>query len=280
MHYNKIIKRGFKILKEKSIASYQLDTEIILSNLLGVKREKFIIEDNFDLSNDQVEKFNSLITRRSKYEPIAYIIRKKEFWKRNFFINKETLIPRPETELLVEMIIKYFKNKSPYILDIGTGSGCIILSILDDIEKARGIGIDLSISALNVAKKNGLNSKCSNRVKFFKKSVDEFINKRFDLVVSNPPYICKHDIKNLSNDIKYFEPKVALDGGNDGLDVIKKVIYKSRAILKINGLLAIEIGNKQYKQVSQLLKIENFREKHLIKDYQDNIRCIISTFIS
>ena len=187
MHYNKIIKRGFKILKEKSIASYQLDTEIILSNLLGVKREKFIIEDNFDLSNDQVEKFNSLITRRSKYEPIAYIIRKKEFWKRNFFINKETLIPRPETELLVEMIIKYFKNKSPYILDIGTGSGCIILSILDDIEKARGIGIDLSISALNVAKKNGLNSKCSNRVKFFKKSVDEFINKRFDLVVSNPP---------------------------------------------------------------------------------------------
>jgi len=280
MHYNKIIKKGFKILKEKSIASYQLDTEIILSNLLGVKREKLIIEDNFDLSNDQVEKFNFLIARRSKYEPIAYIIRKKEFWKRNFFINKETLIPRPETELLVEMIIKYFKNKSPYILDIGTGSGCIILSILDDIEKARGIGIDLSISALNVAKKNGLNSKCSNRVKFFKKSVDEFINKRFDLVVSNPPYICKHDIKNLSNDIKYFEPKVALDGGNDGLDVIKKVIYKSKAILKTNGLLAIEIGNKQYKQVSQLLKIENFREKHLIKDYQDNIRCIISTFIS
>ena len=280
MNQNRIIKKGSQFLKNKNIVSYLLDTEIILSDLLGINREKLILKDKFELSKKEILKFKELIKRRANYEPIAYIVKKKEFWKRNFFVNRETLIPRPETELLVEKIIKHFRGKSPYILDIGTGSGCILLSILEDINKARGVGIDLSKKALSVAKKNSISSDCFHRVKFLNKSVDDFINKKFDIVVSNPPYICKNDIKNLDNDIKYFEPKVALDGGNDGLDVIRKVIYKSKTILKTNGLLAIEIGNKQYKQVSQLLKIGSFREKDLIRDYQDNIRCIISTFIN
>ena len=143
------------------------------------------MKDKLELSKKEIIKFKESNKRRAKYEPIAYIV-KKDFWKRAFFVNRETLIPRPETELLVEKIIKHFRGKSPYILDIGTGSGCILLSILEDINKARGVGIDLSKKALSVAKKNSINSDCFHRVKFLNKSVDDFINKKFDIVVSNP----------------------------------------------------------------------------------------------
>ena len=128
--------------------------------------------------------------------------------------------------------------------------------------------------------KNSIKHKLSHKAKFYKKSLTDVYDSKFDLVVSNPPYIKKKDIKNLEDDIKKFEPKLALDGGNDGLDVIKKVIYKSRSILKLNGLLALEIGNEQFKKVSKILRDNNFKTKFLVKDYKDNIRCVLSTFNS
>ena len=191
-------------------------------------------------------------------------------------MNKNTLIPRPETELLVENILKFNKKKNPFILDIGTGSGCIILSLLQNIENSRGVGIDISKKALDLAKKNAKKMKLNKKCKFIHKSIEKMCGYKFDLVVSNPPYIPVHQIKNLSVDIKRYEPRNALDGGNDGLDVIKKVIYKSTTILKRNGLLAIEIGNEQYKKVLQILNLYGFRNRFLIKDYQKNIRCLIS----
>ena len=209
---------------------------------------------------------------------MAYILKEKEFWSKSFFVNRNTLIPRPETELLCDIVIKKIKNRKPYILDIGTGTGCILLSVLSEIKKAKGIGIDVSKAAIEVAKKNSNNFDLNQRAKFFTKSLNDIYNYKFDLIVSNPPYIKTSDIKNLSDDVRKFEPKIALDGGKDGLDVIKKVIYKSKTILKKLGLLALEIGYGQHYKVSQILKKQGFKEELLVKDYRDNIRCILARF--
>ena len=208
---------------------------------------------------------------------MAYLFKEKEFWSKKFIVDNSTLIPRPETEMLVERIIKYFKNKKIHILDVGTGSGCILLTLLDQMKKSKGIGIDISSIAIYIASKNSKKFNLTNKSKFFSKSLNQIFGYKFDLIVSNPPYICTHQIKNLSDDVKYFEPRIALDGGKDGLDVIKKVIYKSRTILKQKGMLALEIGHGQYKKISQILKLEGFKDRFLIKDYQSNIRCILTT---
>ena len=207
---------------------------------------------------------------------MAYILKEKEFWSKSFFVNRDTLIPRPETELLCDIVIKTIKNKNPYILDIGTGTGCILLSILSEIKKAKGVGIDISKKAIEVAKKNSLNLRLNKRANFYTRSLDNIYNYKFDLIVSNPPYIKTSDIKNLSDDVRKFEPKIALDGGKDGLDVIKKVIYKSKTILKKLGLLALEIGYGQHYKVSKILKKQGFREELLVRDYQSNVRCILA----
>ena len=220
--------------------------------------------------------FNLLIKRRIKKEPIAYIFKEKEFWNRKFLVNYDTLIPRPETELLVEKTLEYFKNRKLHVLDVGTGSGCILLSFLEENKSSKGIGIDISSKAIRTARKNLKNFGFIDRAKFYNRSINQIYGYKFDLVISNPPYVCSNQMKNLSEDIKSYEPKIALDGGNDGLDVIKKVIYKSKSILKKKGMLALEIGNGQYRKVLDILKLNNFREKFLIKDYQDNIRCILS----
>ena len=273
-----LLNSGSKILKNKKVLTHQLDSEIMLSNLLKKKREQIIINLEKKVSQTTVNNFNKMIIRRSTREPLAYILSSKEFWSKNFFVNRNTLIPRPETELLCDAVIKIIKNKDSYILDIGTGTGCILLSILSETKKTKGIGIDISKKAIKVAKKNSNSFRLNKRVKFFKKSLDELYNCKFDVVVSNPPYIKTNDIKNLSDDVRKFEPKIALDGGKDGLDVIKKVIYKSRTILKRLGWLALEIGQGQHYKVSQILKKQKFKEELLIKDFKNNVRCILARF--
>jgi len=273
-----LLSSGSKILKNNKVKTHQLDSEIILSSILKKKKEKIIIDSEKKVSRIIVNNFNRLIIRRSTKEPLAYILKEKEFWSKSFFVNRNTLIPRPETELLCDIVIKKIKNRKPYILDIGTGTGCILLSVLSEIKKAKGIGIDVSKAAIEVAKKNSNNFDLNQRAKFFTKSLNDIYNYKFDLIVSNPPYIKTSDIKNLSDDVRKFEPKIALDGGKDGLDVIKKVIYKSKTILKKLGLLALEIGYGQHYKVSQILKKQGFKEEFLVKDYRNNIRCILARF--
>ena len=275
---NELIKKGSNYLRKKNIKSHTIDSEVILSSISGQKRENFLVNFNFKLNLKQINSFNNLILRRGmSKEPLAYLLNKKEFWSIDLNVDKDVLIPRPETEILVDSLVKYFKNSNPFILDIGTGSGCIIVSLLQELKKSRGIAIDISNKALKIAIKNSKLNKTYNRIKFVNSSICNFNNFKFDLIVSNPPYIARHQIKNLDEDVKNFEPKIALDGGNDGLDVMRKVIYKSRKILKINGMLALEIGNGQYKKVSQILKLNKFREKFITSDYKNNIRCIFST---
>ena len=273
------IKLGSKLLRKREICSHILDSEILLSNVLNKSREKILVNLDQKLNSRNILKFKKYIRRRSKYEPVAYILGEKEFWSKKFIVNKDTLIPRPETELLVEKLVELFKGKKISILDIGTGSGCIILSLLCNLEKSVGLGVDVSNKAILIANKNAKRHELSNRVKFLNKSFESIFSKKFDLIVSNPPYIERKNIKNLSEDIKRFEPIMALDGGNDGLDLIKKVIYKSKRILKINGTLALEIGDEQIKKVSKILVDNNFRIIHVTKDYKNNVRCVFASYI-
>ena len=274
------LKNAESILKKSQIPSWRLDAEILLAEVLRKDRSELIIRNNIKISNKKAFTFNRYIDRRKKFEPVAYILNNKEFFSLDFFVNKNSLIPRPETELMVEKAIEIYKKKAPNILDIGTGSGCIIISVLRHLPKSRGIGLDISKNAIKVAKFNSerLLKVYNKRIKFMNLSIEKLSNNRiFDLILANPPYINSKDIRNLSTDIKRYEPKIALDGGKDGLDVIKKVIYKSLRILKHNGTLAIEIGNNQYFAVSKLLRKNGFKETTLLKDYKNNIRCIFST---
>ena len=277
MQILELINSASKLLKDNNIQSNKLDSELLLSKVLKKRREELLLKLDESVSKHSITQFEKLIYRRSLKEPIAYILKHKEFWSKNFLVNNNTLIPRPETELMVEKIQKIFKNKDPFILDVGTGSGCILLSLLSEFKNSNGIGIDISKQAIQIAIKNSKQQKLTQRAKFYRKSLSQFYGHKFDLIVSNPPYIKTIDLKNLDDDIKKFEPKIALDGGNDGLDVIKKVIYKSKYILKFRGMLSLEIGNGQCKQVSKILKENNFRINYLVQDYRKNVRCILST---
>ena len=276
MKTSEVINIGSKILKNRNIISHKIDAEIILSHVLKTSREKLLINEQA-ISYINLKRFKKIISRRSKKEPIAYIFNKKEFRSKDFYVVKNSLIPRPETELLIDPIIKKFKGKSIYFLDMGVGTGCIMLSILSELNNSRGLGIDICNKAISVAKINLETMKLNKRASLKCRSIDTIYNKKFDLIVSNPPYIVKREINQLSEDIKKFEPQKALDGGHDGLDVIRKVIYKSKNILKLNGILALEIGRGQYYSVYNILRLNGFREIKKIKDYRDNVRCIFST---
>ena len=276
MKTSEAINIGSKILKNRNITSHKIDAEIILSHILKTSREKLLINEQ-DISHTDLKRFKKIISRRLKKEPIAYIFNKKEFRSKDFYVVKNSLIPRPETELLIDPIVKKFKGKSIYFLEMGVGTGCIMLSILNELNNSRGLGIDICNKAISVAKINLETMNLNKRASLKCRSIDTIYNKKFDLIVSNPPYIVKREINQLSEDIKKFEPQKALDGGHDGLDVIRKVIYKSKNILKLNGILALEIGRGQNYSVSNILRLNGFREIKKIKDYRDNVRCIFST---
>ena len=271
------IQKASLFLKNNYIDTHSLDAELILSNIMNTSREFLLLNDELKLSNSIINKYNKAVEKRAKKEPVAYIVGKKEFWSNDFTVNDSTLIPRPETELLVNEVINFYKNKSINILDIGTGSGCILLSILKELKRSRGLGIDISHKAIFVAKKNAKKLKLLNRTRFKTCDVSKLQYHSYDLIVSNPPYIPSGDLRNLSHDIINYEPLCALNGGIDGLDLIKKVIYKSNKLLKKSGILAIEIGNSQYRKVSNILMRNSFREIKKVYDYNCNVRCIIST---
>tara|TARA_Y100000590_G_scaffold410274_1_gene503171 strand:- start:410 stop:1258 length:849 start_codon:yes stop_codon:yes gene_type:complete len=271
------IKKASQTLKNHNISSHELDAEVILADIMKVNREFFIINNNLNTPESIISKYDAAIKRRVKREPVAYITGKKEFWSENFLVDHSTLVPRPETELLIYKLINFFENKKISILDIGTGSGCILLAILKELNFSKGIGIDVSKNAIQIAKKNSKNLNLSSRSKFKVFDINKFNIGKYDLIVSNPPYIPTKDLKNLSQDIIKYEPRTALNGGVDGLDLIKKVIYKSTSLLKKNGLLAIEIGRHQYQEVLGMLVKNGFREIGKEYDYNRNVRCIIST---
>ena len=280
MNIENILSEGINILQKNKIANPQLDSEILLSNSIKRDKKHIILNPKENLNSDQLVKFKSLIERRKKGEPIAYIINKKEFWKDEFFVNKDVLIPRPDSELIIEQVLKiYSKDVQLQVLDIGTGSGCILLSILKERSNFYGTGIDISKKSINVSKFNAKQLNLTNRVKFFHSSVDNFNNGKYDMIVSNPPYIEQLSLKYLEKDVVNFEPKLALSGGFDGFSKIRKVINKASILIKKNGKFILEIGFNQKNKVIKILKEEGFYVNKAIKDYGNNDRCIISTKI-
>ena len=280
MNIENILNEGTIILQKNEISNPQLDSEILLSNSIKRDKKHIILNPKELLNSKQSEKFRSLIERRKKGEPIAYLINKKEFWKDEFFVNKDVLIPRPDTELIIEQVLKiYSKDVQLQVLDIGTGSGCILLSILKERPNFYGTGIDISKKSINISKFNAKQLNLMNRVKFFHSSVDNFKIGKYDIIVSNPPYIESLNLKYLEKDVVNFEPKLALSGGLDGFSKIRKVINKSKNLIKENGKFILEIGFNQKNEVKKILKEEGFYVNKAIKDYGNNDRCIISTKI-
>ena len=281
MNFENALAKGGKILSKNNIKSSLLESEILMSEAIN-KDRKFVINNlGREIKEDTLEYFKKLIFQRASGKPIAYIIGKKDFWNFQFQITRGVLIPRPDTEIVIEEVLKITKYKSKLrILDIGVGSGCILLSVLKERKNFSGVGIDLSKKCIDLSALNALNLNLSDRVKFFKSNIDNFNNGKYDLVVSNPPYINQIDLNNLDKSIRDFEPRLALNGGLDGLSEIRKVISKSSELVKINGKLIIEIGFDQKEKVKKILKKKGFYINKIVKDYADNYRCIVSTKIN
>ena len=276
MNYRDTINKGKSILLKNSIFTANLDAEILLSKTLNKSREEILLNQNQKINKNQMKNFIHLINRRKFKEPISVILEKKFFWKTQFIVNKNVLTPRFETELLVEALLKIYKQSNQInLLDIGVGTGCILISLLKEKKKWKGTGIDVSTMAINTAKTNAKIQQVDNRIRFINSDIDNFSLGKYDLIVSNPPYINKIGYNNLDIGVKGFEPKTALYGGIDGFDVIEKLIIKSKVILKRNGLLAMEIGFGQSYKAEKILKNNGFYISKIVKDYQKIKRCII-----
>ena len=280
MNIEKTLNKAIVFLKQHNVKNPHLDSEILLSKIINKDRKYVILNSKENLKDKDLNNFNVLIDRRRKGEPIAYLVNNKEFWKYTFYVDQNVLIPRPDTELIVEQVLKiYSKDRYLQILDIGTGSGCILLSLLKERPKFYGTGIDISKQSIKVSKYNAKRLNLRNRVKFYNSDVDNFRIGKYDIIVSNPPYIEFSNLKYLENDIINFEPKLALSGGFDGFSKIRKVISKAAVLIKKNGKLILEIGFNQKNTTEQLLKKEGFYINKVLKDYGYNDRCIISTKI-
>ena len=286
------IQKANKILREKAILSPSLDSELLMSKVINKERKFVILNLDKQINKKDYLYFKKLIFERAKGKPLAYLTGKKSFWNYEFEINENVLIPRPDTEIIIEEVLKIYKNKDNLnFLEIGVGSGCILLSILKEKKHFKAYGIDISLECLKASKTNANKLNVENRVKFFKSDIDNFNNGKYDLIISNPPYIKKLDLKYLEKDISNFEPKLALEGGLDGLSEIRKVIAKASELIKINGKLILEIAFNQKEEVkkipatdlvlsiTKILRDKGFYVNKVVKDLSKFDRCIISTKI-
>jgi release factor glutamine methyltransferase len=275
-----VIKNAYQKLKKNNIKSALLDSEILLSEAINKSREFIILNSNYYVSAKEYDFFEEMINQRAKGKPVAYLTKKKFFWKNEFFIDEKVLIPRPDTEIIIEKVLKIYKKKNNIsFLDIGYGSGCILLSILKERKNFRATGVDISSHALKICKINAYKLGVKNRVRLYKSDIDKFSKGKYDLIISNPPYIKNLCLKYLERDVINFEPKLALNGGLDGISEIRKIVKKSSELIKNGGKLILEIAFDQKKEVKELLKKNGFYINSVVKDYANNDRCIISTKI-
>ncbi len=281
MNYFQTLKFGSNKLKLNNIDTHILDSELLLSYALNLPREKVLTNLDAKIKKSRFNSFKKLLYRREKKEPVAYIINNKEFWKNNFYINKDVLIPRPETEIIVEEVLKIIKPfSSKSLLDVGTGSGCIIISIIKERLNCLATAIDLSKKALNIARFNAKMHHLINKINFVNIDIDKIQDNKYDFIISNPPYIKKLNLSKLDESVKFFEPYIALEAGIDGLREIKKLIIKSNKLLKRNGRLIFEIGEHQSMIVKNILNDNGYYVNKVINDISSIPRVIISTKIN
>ena len=262
---NDFISVNLKKLKDNKIPNPEIDLRILLNYSRCCENE--IILSNFKTEQIDIKKFNLLLNRRILREPISKIINMKSFWKDEFYVNKYVLDPRPETEGIIEESIKIYNDKKAHfnILDIGTGSGAIAISLAREFENAEIVAIDISEDAIKVANHNIETKKLDKRIKL-KKTSFENIEDNFDLIVSNPPYLTQNEINNISDEIRNFEPLIALFGGEDGLDFYQKFSKQIYNKLKKGGYLILEIGASQFIDCREIFRDSGLK---LIKKEQD-----------
>ena len=264
-------------LKIKNIKSFRLDSELLLAKTLGISRGEVLLNLDKKINRSDIKKYDFYVNLRNQYKPISQIINYKFFWKYKFFVNKDVLIPRPETELIIEKILKILPKKSEKnILEIGTGSGCIAISLIKERPNCRIVAIDKSLKAIKVARKNAEIHQVGKKVNFLNIDIDKYLGNKYDLIVSNPPYIKNSELLSLDRDVRFYEPKIALSGGFSGLETFFKIINKCKKLLKKNGTLVLEIGERQGIELKKNLESNEFNQIKIYKDLSGKDRCLVS----
>ena len=278
MNIENAIKEAVEILKKNSIASAILEARILMSFIAKLSKEDIVFKaSQINLSQDQEEKYFDLIRKRIKKIPLTHLTNNREFFGNNFYVDENVLDPRPDSETLVEMMIKKYKNSSFLNLcEIGCGSGCLIISLLKHFKDWNGTAIDISKKALEIAQKNAENNEVFGRIEFLESNLFKSFrdNQIFDIIISNPPYIPTADIENLQDEVRLYEPRIALDGGLDGLDFYRHIANQSRKFLKNNGNIFLEIGYNQHQEVVDIFEKFNFKFIDSAKDLSGIIRVL------
>lgn len=279
MNVKNILAEAVEILKKNSIASPILDARILMSFSTSLSKEDIVFKaSQINLSQNQKEEYLFLINKRAKKIPLSHLINNREFFGNNFYVDENVLDPRPDSETLIEMIIEKYKNPHAFlnICEIGCGSGCLIISLLKHFNNWHGHGIDISKKALEIAQKNANNNNVFERINFVESNLFEKLrdNQIFDIIISNPPYIPSGEIENLQDEVRLYEPKIALDGGLDGLDFYRKIAVESQKYLKKNGNIFLEIGYNQHQFVKDIFENVNFKFIDFKKDLSGIIRVL------
>ena len=275
MFLKELYTNSINLLKNKGILTANLDVKILLAFLLNIDTKEIINYFDKEISNEFLNNFQKLLSRRLNREPIANIIGKKAFWDYDFIVNENVLTPRPDSETLIEAVLENYKNKDQKlnILDLGTGSGCLILTLLSIYQNSQGLAIDISDKALEIAKQNAklLNI---NRIKFLKNNWNDNINEKFDIIISNPPYIPKKEIEDLEPEVNKYNPLLALDGGNDGLDCYKYLAENLQKNCKKDTKIFLEIGKNQENDIIKIFQNNGFELLKMYKDINGIVRVL------
>ena len=280
MNYYEIIKVGEKFLAEKKILRPKYESILLFSKINKINFNDYFINEKKIISKTQATKFLKKIILRGLGKPLSKIIGKKEFYSRDFFVNTKTLDPRPETELIIDFIKNFEENRlTPMkILDLGTGTGCIIISLFLELNKkinVTGDGVDISDDALEIAKKNARYHNLGDKINFFKSNWFSNVKNKFDIIVSNPPYIKKSEINFLPEEVKKFDPLISLCGGYDGLNPYRRIADKAKKYLKKDGFICVEVGNKQSSKVKKIFEVKKFTTVDVLEDLFNIERVII-----
>ena len=267
MLLSELLKKITKILAEGGIETNSLDARIILREIFNFDEKELILNSDLILSESKISKVQKIITRRLNFEPVSKIFGKRDFYNSTFSISDDVLDPRPETENIVEIANNFILEKGyESFIDLGTGAGCIILSILKENKNLTAVGVDISIDAINIAKKNSKDMNLEKRSSFLVSNWLSSIYNSYDLIISNPPYIPSDEIITLSKTVKNFDPLISLDGGQDGLKCYKEIAEDINRVINNNGRVILEIG---YNQAHDVIKIFESKEFKLLKIYND-----------
>ncbi|MAI28573.1 MAG: protein-(glutamine-N5) methyltransferase, release factor-specific [Rickettsiales bacterium] len=281
MKYHNLIKVGQNFLEKKNILRPKYESILLFSKINKVNFSNYFTNEKKKISKTQIKVFLKKIALRGMGKPLSKIIGKKEFYSREFFVNSQTLDPRPETELIIDLIKNFEEKKSRplNILDLGTGTGCIIITLYLEFKKKKinvtGNGIDISSHALDIAKKNASYHNVGSKINFFRSNWFSDIKDKFDIIVSNPPYIKQNEINSLPLEVKNFDPEISLCGGLDGLDSFKRIADNVRNYLKKDGFIFVEVGNNQSKEVKKIFERKQFTTIDVSKDLFNMERVII-----